>query len=91
MRHVRAAALDALEPLLQRLRSRPALTERPRSVFYLKSRPFLHFHEDAAGLYADMKSSDAGDFVRSKIDGLQAQERLLARLDALLGARSERP
>jgi hypothetical protein len=52
MRHAGAAALDQLEPLLQQLRALPALKEKARGVFYLRSRAFLHFHEDPSGLHA---------------------------------------
>jgi hypothetical protein len=55
MRHARSDALDALEAVLAALRARPELTERKRGIFYRKSTAFLHFHEDPAGLLADMK------------------------------------
>ena len=55
MRHARADALDRLEPLLRRLRGLEALRERSRGVFYVGARPFLHFHEDPAGIFADAR------------------------------------
>jgi hypothetical protein len=58
MRHARADALDALEPLLRRLRALDAIRERTRGVFYRGSMPFLHFHEDPAGLFADARLGD---------------------------------
>jgi hypothetical protein len=57
MKHATPVALDALEPLIRQLRALPALTERKRGVFYRKSSAFLHFHEDPAGFFADVKSS----------------------------------
>lgn len=57
MKHATPVALDALEALLGELRAEPALTERKRGVFYRKSSAFLHFHEDPAGFFADVKSS----------------------------------
>ena len=55
MRHARAAALDDLEPFLVQLRAVDGLVERSRGVFYRRSKAFLHFHEDPAGLFADVK------------------------------------
>jgi hypothetical protein len=55
LKHASAVALDALEPLLDELRSVPGLTERKRGVFYRGSSAFLHFHEDPAGFFADAK------------------------------------
>ncbi len=55
VRHATSAALDELEPLLERLRALPGLVERKRGVFYLRSRAFLHFHEDPSGLHADVR------------------------------------
>ena len=78
MKHATASALDQLEPLLQRLRAIPILTERKRGVFYRKSAAFLHFHEDPTVLYADMRG-EGGDFVRFKVDGLDAQTALAAK------------
>lgn len=37
-------------------------------MFYLKSRAFLHFHEDAAGLFADVRAADGKAFERIKVD-----------------------
>jgi hypothetical protein len=66
MKHAGQQALDALEGLLQELRRFGELQERSRGVFYLRSKPFLHFHEDPAGLYADLRIGT--DFERLKVD-----------------------
>jgi len=55
VKHAGPAALDALEPLLARVRTLPGLKEKARGTFYRKSRAFLHFHEDPAGLFADVR------------------------------------
>jgi hypothetical protein len=55
MRHARSEALDALEDVLSALRKYAMLKERTRGSFYHKSSGFLHFHEDPAGLFADLK------------------------------------
>ncbi len=66
MRHARADALDALEPLLVQIRARPELTERSRGTFYRKSQAFLHFHEDPAGMFADVRLAP-GEFTRMRV------------------------
>jgi hypothetical protein len=85
VKHAGAAALDQLEPLLARLRAIPALREKSRGVFYLKSKAFLHFHEDPTGLYADVRSADGGDFDRLKVDEPAGAEALMRRLKGLIG------
>jgi hypothetical protein len=67
MRHARDEDLDQLEPLLERLRGVPGLTERSRGVFYRRSRAYLHFHQDAAGLFADVRTQEASDFTRHAV------------------------
>ena len=61
MRHAGAEALDALEPLLEQLRAVAGLRERKRGTFCRKSQAFLHFHEDPAGLFADLKRNGSWD------------------------------
>ena len=56
MKHATPIALDALEPLLEQVRSLGKLTERKRGLFYAKSQAFLHFHEDPAGFFADVRA-----------------------------------
>jgi len=68
MKHAGPAALDTLEPLILRLRAIPGLKEKSRGVFYLKSRAFLHFHEDPKGMFADVRTADHTDFERFQVD-----------------------
>ena len=68
MKHAGSAALDALDPLIERLRAISSLKEKSRGVFYLKSRAFLHFHEDPRGLFADLRTADGRDFERFQVD-----------------------
>jgi hypothetical protein len=77
MRHARADALDALEPLLAELRALPGLTEKSRGAFYRKSRAFLHFHEDPKGLFADLREPHGDDFERIDVTGPEGRRRLL--------------
>ena len=76
MKHAGLAALDQLEPLLAKLRNLDGLRERKRGSFYRGSSAFLHFHEDPAGFFADMKVD--GDFVRFPVNGAADAEKLLA-------------
>jgi hypothetical protein len=55
MKHAGDAALDSIEPLLSELRQFPGIRERKRGVFYRKSEAFIHFHEDPAGIFADVR------------------------------------
>ncbi len=66
MKHASAATLDSLEELLTSLRSVAGLRERSRGVFYFRSKPFLHFHDDPAGLFADLKVGT--DFQRMPVN-----------------------
>ena len=67
MKRAGDAALDALEPLLTALRKLPRLTEKKRGIFYVGSKAFLHFHEDAQGPFADLKTSLTGDYERIRV------------------------
>lgn len=85
MRHARGEALDRLEPTLAQIRALPGLTEKSRGIFYRKARAFLHFHEDPAGMFADIRAADGGDFER--IDVTAPED--LARLVVLARVRSD--
>jgi hypothetical protein len=85
MRHAGDAALDQLEPLLAAIRATGALKEKSRGVFYLKSKAYLHFHEDPAGLFADVRAEDGKDFDRFKVDEAPGAAALRARLAVLAG------
>ena len=83
MKHATAAALDRLDPLLEDLRALPGLKERSRGVFYRRSAAFLHFHEDPAGLFADVRGPD-GQFERFRVDTADGPAALMARVAELL-------
>ncbi len=75
MKHADAAALDKLEDLLQQLRTLEVLRERSRGVFYRKSKPFLHFHDDPTGLYADLRAG--ADFERFQVNSAAQRKALM--------------
>ena len=83
MRHAGAAALDRLDGLLQQVRRRqPQLKERKRGAFYRGGQGWLHFHEDPAGLFADLKVD--GEWTRFAIDTAAERKVLLQRLEETL-------
>ena len=84
MRHARDQALDALEPVLLQLRARPELIERSRGTFYKKSQAFLHFHEDPAGVFADVRLAP-GDFTRMRVSTRAEQQALMSAVRRALG------
>ena len=65
MKHAGPEALDRLEPILQKIRRLEGLKEKNRGTFYRGSNAFLHFHEDPAGMFADLKLR--GEFVRFRV------------------------
>ena len=81
MKHAGAEALDQLEPLLVKLRGLAALREKSRGVFYLRSKAFLHFHDDPSGLFADVRLSSDGDFDRVRVSTGPEQARLVKRIE----------
>ncbi|RIL01669.1 MAG: hypothetical protein DCC71_17260 [Proteobacteria bacterium] len=82
MRHAGPDVLARIEPLLAALRARGVLHEMRPGVFYLKSRAFLHFHDDPSGVYADVRFADA--FVRLRVTTDSEQADLLERIDDCL-------
>lgn len=75
MKHAGTAALDSLDPLLRELRKIPGLVERKRGIFYRGGTAFLHFHEDAVGLFADLRAS--ADFDRYPVNSAKQITHLL--------------
>jgi len=76
VKHAGAAALDTIEPLLAAIRKCEALRERQRGIFYKKSVAYLHFHEDPAGLFADVKLG--GSWKRIDVTSARAKRELIA-------------
>jgi hypothetical protein len=82
MKHASDAALDQLAELLEALRKQSVLTERKRGVFYLRTSAFIHFHEDPAGLFADVKA--ASGWERLPVNTKADTRQFLARVRELL-------
>ncbi|HZU72047.1 MAG TPA: hypothetical protein VE990_04680 [Acidimicrobiales bacterium] len=64
------------------LREVPGIREKSRGVFYRGSRAFLHFHEDPAGLFADVRLE--ADFERFRATTASEHRQLLRRVRAAL-------
>ena len=82
VKHAGTAALDTLDPLLARIRAYGQLKEKKRGCFYMKGKGFLHFHEDAAGLFADLSTGATNERIR--VSTPQQQRSLLSRIAQLL-------
>ncbi|HMK99331.1 MAG TPA: hypothetical protein VK428_04010 [Acidimicrobiales bacterium] len=59
----------------------PGLVEKKTGVFYRKSKPFLHFHDDPSGLHADVRFED--EFERIRVETVLEQQALMTRIRAL--------
>ncbi|HEY4040270.1 MAG TPA: hypothetical protein VGM32_00330 [Rhodopila sp.] len=79
MKHAGADALAGLSELLDQIRSRQGLKEKKPGIFYRRSKSFLHFHEDRAGLFADLGAG--GDFDRYPVNTQQEWTMLLSAID----------
>jgi hypothetical protein len=79
VKHAGAGALDALSDLLESLRTRAVLVEKRPGIFYLKGKAFLHFHEDRAGLFADLRQD--GDWQRLPVNNSDERAEVLALVD----------
>ena len=66
MKHAGPEALDRLEPILIEIRKLEGLTEKKRGTFYCRGNAMLHFHEDPAGFFADLKID--GEFERFAVN-----------------------
>jgi len=82
MKHAGPDTLQALAPLLARLRALPGLVERTPGCFYKGSKAFLHFHDDPTGIHADVKLGASG-FARLRAASAAEREALM---DAVVGA-----
>ena len=82
MKHATGAALERLAGLLQQIRQKDGIKEPKPGIFYRKSKLFLHFHEDAAGLFADL--STGSEFDRYPVNTREGQRALSMAIDLAL-------
>ena len=81
MKHAGPEALDSLAELLAAVRAR-GLKEPRRGIFYHKSKAWLHFHEDRAGLFADIRLE--AEWERFRVSDAAEQANLLRLIDRSL-------
>jgi len=77
MAHASPEALQALLPLLRQLREIKGLKEVKPGIFYCRSSAFLHFHDEAGTLVADLKKPGGSGFDRFVLDTAPAQRKLV--------------
>jgi hypothetical protein len=77
MAHADEAALQRLLPLLRQLREIKGLREMKPGIFYLKGSAFIHFHDEAGALVADLKKAGGSGFDRYPVDAAQGQRKLV--------------
>ena len=88
MKHAGSAAPGKLSGLLDDIRAFDSLTEKSVGIFYLKRTAFLHFHEDPAGVFADIKLGN--DWVRFPANKPAEHRRIVRAVGAALGDRAKR-
>lgn len=82
MKHAGNVALDTIDDLLVKIRVHQSLTERKRGSFYRKSAGFVHFHEDPAGMFADLKMD--GGWKRFRVTTSSEQRKFLSEVSRAL-------
>lgn len=82
MKHAGTAALHALSELLEQIRAKEGVKEKKLGIFYRRSKSFLHFHEDPAGLFADLSAGP--DSIRYPVNTQKEWRALLAAIDRAL-------
>ena len=78
MKHATVETLAQLTDLLAEIRAVSGLVEKRPGVFYRKGRAFLHFHEDPAGLFADVRPGE--EWVRIEVSGGEGRTALVAEI-----------
>lgn len=78
MKHADAATFARLDDVLAALREHHELKEVRTGAFYRKGRAFVHFHDDPAGLFADVRLNPADDFTRVAVTTEAQRRRFLA-------------
>jgi hypothetical protein len=82
MKHAGSEALRGLVGLLDQIRAKDGLKEKKPGIFYRKSNAFLHFHEDPAGIFADLKIGEKFD--RYPVNTGRERTALLSKIDRAL-------
>jgi len=86
VRHAGPAALAELGDLIEAVRAYGLNEPRP-GIFYRKGRAWLHFHEDPAGLFADLRAG--ADWQRYRVAEPTERAELLAAIEHSAGGGME--
>lgn len=89
MKHAGPEALDRLEPILIEIRKIEGLTEKKRGTFYYRGSAMLHFHEDPAGFFADLKID--GEFERFAVNAKREVAEFIRRATASIRSVAAHP
>jgi hypothetical protein len=81
MNHAGPEALNTLDDLLAAVRARGVKEPRPGS-FYRQGKAWLHFHEDKAGLFADIRVGP--EWQRFRVSETEERAALLSLIDRSL-------
>jgi hypothetical protein len=84
MKHAGSDALGTISDFLAQIRAKDGLNEKRPGIFYRKSNAFLHFHEDPAGLFADLRIGT--EFDRYPINTQRQRSALLSAIDRALSS-----
>jgi hypothetical protein len=82
MKHASDVALDTIEPMLNELRRVEGIRERKRGLFHRRSSAFIHFHEDPAGIFADVRRD--GKWLRLPVNTSSECRRLVRLVGEIL-------
>jgi hypothetical protein len=77
MAHADEAALQRVQPLLRQLREIQGLREMKPGIFYVKGSAFLHFHDEAGALVADLKKKGGAGLDRRPVEDPPGQRKLV--------------
>ena len=81
LKHAGPEALDSLADLLDEIRRHAGLREPKCGTFYFRSSGLLHFHEDPAGMFADLKVD--GEYQRFRVNTVPERRALVQRVARL--------
>jgi hypothetical protein len=87
MKHAGEAALQSIEPVLLELRHMEGIAERKRGIFYRKSSAFIHFHEDPAGIFADLQTGRA--WLRLPVTTASERRHLVQQVKKILAVKAK--
>jgi hypothetical protein len=87
VKHAGEGALERLVKLIGVLRQVPGLKEKKPGTFYKGSAAHLHFHEDPAGLFADLKVN--GEWQRFAVNTLAERKALAAAAQTQASAQAQ--